>query len=196
MKDFYKDRRGFYFQHYWSTKHDNFLIPNGFIHYPTKEYDYFVTIINNLNNAKRCNIMDVCCGNGLLLKHLIEHCDHQIIPFGIDFISLSIEQAINVIHPDFRQNFFISNAIDFDFSKYTFDFILLDPYHFLDTDLKELLPRIIKQTNNSIIFYTYIDVLEQAKFDSIANFPVLKNMNTYDLEVFNYEKISIAILQC
>ena len=192
MDDFYKNRYNFYRYSYWDSQQNDLLKPNGFTQYPHKEYDYFVNVIDSLNNKVECRIMDICCGNGLLLRHLTECCHSQIIPFGIDFLELSIEQAVRTIHPNYSQNFFLSNAIDFDFTQSVFDFVLLDPYHFIDNDLVKLLQILIKRTTNSIIFYTYTDVLTYNDLRSVAEFSALKNVN--DLKMFNYNEVSIAVL--
>jgi SAM-dependent methyltransferase len=170
------------------------LTPNGFTVYPIKEYNYFVNLIDNLNNQNQCSVIDICCGNGLLLKHLIEHCYSQIIPFGIDFLEHSIKQAKVVLHQNFSDNFFVSNAVNFDFSNFFFDLVLIDPYHFKDEDLNTLVSILIKQTFNSILFYSYADVLIQNKSRSVADFSVLTRIN--NLQIFNYEEISIAVLHC
>ncbi|NVO08673.1 MAG: class I SAM-dependent methyltransferase [Bacteroidales bacterium] len=192
MENFYGNSYNFYSQSYWKNKYNNLLTPNGFTYYPNAEYNYLVRIIDDLNNQYKCNIMDVCCGNGLLLKHLMEHCRSQIIPFGIDFIKPSIKQAVKVVHPNYRNNFFLSNAIEFDFSTNVFDFILLDPYHFTNQDLTRLLQTLIKQVSNSVIFYTYADVLINNNFKSVVDFPVLARSS--NMNIFNYDEISIAVL--
>ena len=194
MNYFYKNRYDFYSQNYWKDEHNDLFKPNGFTVYPNKEYNYFVNLIDNLNTLNQCSVIDVCCGNGLLLKHLIEHCSSQIIPYGIDFLENSIQQAKTVIHPNFRNNFFVSNAINFKFSNYFFDFVLLDPYHFTDKDLNKLFQILIKQTSNSIVLYTYADVLMQNKLQSVTDFSALNGIN--NLQVYNYEEISIAVLDC
>jgi hypothetical protein len=96
-----------------------------------------------------------------------------------------------VIHPNFHQNLFVANAVSFDFSKYFFDFILLDPYHFTDSDLIRLLQNLIERISNSIILYTYADVLIENKLKSVADFPALKSIS--NLKIFNYHEISFAI---
>lgn len=193
MSNFYSKTYNFYLNTYWDKPNSDFLKANGFTTYPFKEYDYFVDIINK-NDLPKCDIIDICCGNGMLLRHLMENCHSQITPFGIDFLNPSIEQAKKEVLPDFRRNFFVSNAVDFDFSNHIFDIVLLDPYHFIDIDLVRILPIIMKQTRNSIIFYTYADVLRQTKLDSVANFPTLKSIT--NLEMFNYNEISIAVFYC
>jgi SAM-dependent methyltransferase len=194
MNDFYQDRHNFYQNSYWNIQRKNILIPNGFTVYPNKEYNYFVSIIDNLNKKAKCTIIDICCGNGLLLKHLIENCHSQIIPYGIDFLDKSINQAKTVLHQNFSNNFFVSNAINFDFSEHFFDFVLIDPYHFEDKDLKRLLQILIEQTSNCIVFYTYADILMQNKFKSVVCFPALIGIK--GLQTHNYKEISIAVLNC
>jgi SAM-dependent methyltransferase len=194
MNCFYKERYDFYSQSYWEKEHNDLLVPNGFTVYPNKEYNCFVSLIDNLNTQNQCSIIDICCGNGLLLKHLVEHCHSQIIPYGIDFLENSIQQAKTVIHPNLCNNFFASNAINFDFSNYFFDFVLLDPYHFTDKDLSRLLQILTNQTFNSILLYTYADVLIQNELQNVAEFSALRGIN--NLQTYNYEEISIAVLDC
>lgn len=127
MDVFYKQRYDYYNVNY---AQNDILSSNGFRIYPNDIYNYFVEIVNLLNKRQTSKIMDVCCGNGLLLKHLIDNCSFRVIPFGIDFVKSSIEQAIQVIHSNNKTNFFCLNAIHFDFLKISFRFYTNRPISF------------------------------------------------------------------
>jgi SAM-dependent methyltransferase len=187
---FYKSQYDFYKSKYWNTNHNDLNIPNGFDKYPLKEYNYFSDLLNDYISLSKCNILDICCGNGLLLNHLINHCSFDVIPFGIDFQENSIKQAKDEIHTNFKDNFFIKNANSFDFSERIFDIVLLDPYHFTDEDLQNLTTRILGSAKTLAVFYCYQDVLANKNYATVADFPTI---NSLTLKIYDYAEISIGI---
>lgn len=187
---FYKNHYDFYKSKYWSTIHSDINIPNGFKEYPLREYNYFSDLLNQNVVTKDCRIIDMCCGNGLLLKHLQKNCNFYVTPFGIDFQENSIEQAKKIIHPSHKDNFITQNATDFDFTKNQFDIIIIDPYHFTSIDLKILTKKIIENVELLTVFYSYSDVLLNLNYKTISDFP---SLNLLGLDTYNYEELSIGL---
>ncbi|MBN7813687.1 class I SAM-dependent methyltransferase [Algoriphagus sp. H41] len=135
-------------------------------------------------------ILDLGCGNGLLLKHLLDNSYLEIEPFGVDFLENSILQAKNLLHKEFQSNFICCNFIDYDFSHFPYDFVFLDPYHLQQNEV-EFITKVLKHTKTAVIFYTYYDVLENLKYNSVKEFPILK---PFMLDSFEHQEMSFAIL--
>jgi len=74
----------------WLENHRNFFSPemNGYSNVPIGPYLSTLPLIDG--NGK---IIDSGCGNGMLLKFLIEFSGHSLIPFGIDLNEKAIAQA-------------------------------------------------------------------------------------------------------
>ena len=82
---------------------------NGFDEYPELEYSMFIRAINNIP-VTSLRVIDIGCGNGLLLKHIIQNSGKQIMPYGIDFIEESIEETKCQTLPNYKDNFICKNA--------------------------------------------------------------------------------------
>jgi len=72
-------------------------------------------------------ILDLGCGNGALLRALVDNSPYALTPYGIDFLAESIDEACTLILPEFRNNFLASNVAHFDFSGQTFSYIITSP---------------------------------------------------------------------
>jgi SAM-dependent methyltransferase len=190
--EFYESNHSFYFKTYWNCKNDSLWVRNGFNTYPFKIYTYFESIINELNNNKVIKVIDLGCGNGLLLKHIVDSLNCEVIPYGVDFLIDSIKQAQKIIHPKFANNFVVANFIDYDYENAPFDFTLVDPYHIHENDLFNVVQKIANKTNIALIFYSYADVLNELNYSSITSFPVLEKLS---LQVFSYKEISIGVMR-
>ncbi|MEB3860496.1 MAG: class I SAM-dependent methyltransferase, partial [Desulfurococcales archaeon] len=106
-------------------------------------------------------VIDLGCGNGLLLRHLVSQAGKKLEPYGVDFIEESIEQAKTVILPEYAENFAVSNLVDYSLKPGSFDFILVDPYDIHRDDLEGFLEMVLGacRPGGRVIFYTYRDVL-------------------------------------
>lgn len=190
VKLYYQTRYDFYRSNYWFTDHDDIFLPNGFTKLPIEIYSHFLEIINSRVNTNHCKILDLCCGNGLLLKFLSEHSDFIITPFGVDFQEKSINQAQTIIHKEFRENFKCENATNYNFNNNSFDIILIDPYHFQSADLDKIIQNARANSFEFILFYCYADVLSNLNYNSILDFPTINKLN---LEMVNFSEVSFAI---
>ncbi|MBO3799975.1 MAG: class I SAM-dependent methyltransferase [Candidatus Brockarchaeota archaeon] len=83
------------------------------------------------------NVIDLGCGNGLMLRRLVTRSSYKLIPYGVDFIEESIKQAIEVILPMYAGNFAVTNIVVVDLGINFFDFIFFDP----STSFAKVLPK-------------------------------------------------------
>lgn len=146
---------------YWKGNdgHD-ILRPNGFDVYPDEIYDLFLSLVN-----RDGRVVDLGCGNGLMLRHLVTKSQYKLVPYGVDFIKESIKQAKEVVIPEYAENFKVGNIVDIDLSANFFDFIFFDPYDVHPDDLQPMIYKILTacKPGGEIIFYTYADVLKALK---------------------------------
>lgn len=89
-------------------------------------------------------VMDLGCGNGLMLKHLITRSRYSLIPFGVDFIEESIRQARRIVLPEYADNFIVGNIADIDLGSETYDFIFFDPYALHPDDLDQMIRKLLR----------------------------------------------------
>ena len=190
-KQHYIQEKNFYLRNYWRDGNNKTDIyrPNGFPRLPVDTYLAFCEQIDR--NGK---MLDLGCGNGLMLKYLIQTTQYKLIPFGIDFMKKSIEQAKKIIHPQYAQNFVFGNLINYDlyFKKTKFDFIFTFLSHLYPADRKILLKKIRKscRKGGKIIFYEYSDVIKALHYSWVGQFPELKN---WRLTRKDYPQVSVGI---
>ena len=117
---------------------------------------------------------------------------YKLIPFGVDFMEKSIKQAKEILHPQFKNNFTVSNVINYSFNKGPFDFIFVPLHHIHSSDRKEYLNKIKKncKKNGKIIFYEYADALNAEKQNWIGGYQELKN---WKLKRKDYFDVSIGV---
>lgn len=162
MRDkFYQARKKKLWDMYWKDNDgSNIFRPNGFDTYPEEIYDLFLSLVDH--DGK---VIDLGCGNGLMLRHLLMKSKHKLIPYGIDFIEESIRQAKELILPMYAENFKVGNIVNIDLGTNSFDFIFFDPYDVHSDDIQAMIDKLLKacKPGGKIIFYTYRDVLKILK---------------------------------
>ncbi len=166
--NWYDERRGALWRKYWrGNDGSNILRPNGFDEYPEEIYNLFLGLIDG--NGE---VIDLGCGNGLLLKHLICRSKYRLIPYGIDFIEESIQQARTIIHPDYSQNFWVANIKDCPLGREKYRFIIFDVYTVHPRDLPQTIEKVVRacKKNGKIIFYIYRDVLRILRIINLFKF--------------------------
>ncbi|RLG47969.1 MAG: hypothetical protein DRO06_02050 [Thermoproteota archaeon] len=154
---FYERRRERLRRMYWEGNDGSDLLrPNGFREYPEDVYDLFLSLID-----RDGDVIDLGCGNGLMLRHLVERSGFRLIPHGVDFIEESIRQAREVVLPEYAENFWVANVADVDLGEESYDFIFFDPYAVHPADLEEVVGRVLRacRPGGKVIFYVYRDVL-------------------------------------
>lgn len=105
------------------------------------------------------NILDLGCGNGLLLKILRAESPFALVPYGVDFVEQSIEEATTEILPGYKDNFVRENIETTDFFGRVFTYILFSPAYlhpertqnFLTTCLDRI------ESGGKLILYEYMD---------------------------------------
>lgn len=184
----YQKEQKFYSEAYWKDNDgNNPFRPNGFSMLPEKIYQAFAEQIN-----KDGEVLDLGCGNGLMLKYLMQSLDRKLIPYGADFIERSVRQAKELILPQYANNFSAINVVDYSFTDGPFDFIFTFLSHIYPDDRKEYLKKIKKycRKGGRVIFYEYADVLKNLKYDWVGDFPELKN---WPLIRKDYPGVSIGV---
>ena len=134
----------------------NIYVRGGFKEYPGEIYDLFTSLIH-----KSGRVIDLGCGNDLLLRHLVENSRYKLEPFGADFIEESIQQARKQILPAYSNNLTVSNIVDYKLDPESFDFILLNPTEIHRDNIDWFLDEVIRacRPGGKIIFYIYRDVM-------------------------------------
>ncbi len=186
----YKNNQSFYVNQYWSNNDgSNLYRPNGFQSLPESIYRAFVAEVDKDGTA-----LDLGCGNGLMLKYLMLTSGYKLIPYGVDFMELSIKQAKEIIHPQYKTNFITGNVINYSFDKGPFSFIFVPLHHICPDDRKEYLNKIKKscQKNGKIIFYEYTDALNAEGQEWIGAYPELKH---WKIQRKDYCGISVGVWQ-
>jgi len=132
--DYYLRNKEWFEKTFWSENHDCLLLPNGIFSDEQKDLEVQLKILLEL--IKRDGkIIDLGCGNGLLLKLLILNSKQKIIPYGIDFLEKSIKQAKEIVFPEFKDNFHVGNVVDYKLED-KFDYIITDPVYVSDEDVE------------------------------------------------------------
>ena len=163
--EFYEKRKRKIWEMYWKNSDGtDILRPSGFREYPAEIYDLFLSLVNH--DGK---VLDLGCGNGLLLRHLVTKSKYELIPYGVDFIEESIKQAREKVLPEFAENFVVANIVDYKLEEKSFDLIFFDPYDVHPDDLPEMVNRVIRacKPGRRVIFYTYRDVLRVLRLISL-----------------------------
>lgn len=189
MANFYEKKRHTLMKMYWEPNDGtDILLPNGFREYPKEIYDVFLKVI-----TKDGKILDLGCGNGLLLKHIMKNSGGHIVPYGVDFIEESINQAKTIVHPEHSENFECVNIVDFDFADAFYDYILFDPYDIHRSDLQNIVNKAVKALSKTglLIFYTYTDVLNSFEYDWVGEFFSLEIKNV--LKRIDHAEVSLAV---
>lgn len=148
-------------------------------------------------------VIDLGCGNGLLLRHIVTRSKYKVIPYGVDFIEESIYQARERILPEYYDNFIIGNIVNVDLGVDNYDFILIDPYDIHPDDLEEVINRVVKacRPGGKVIFYTYRDVLRILRIINLFRLRLVRWVGdllpqeiSSKLRRIDHKEVSIGIL--
>jgi len=131
MPHYYLERKKWFLENYWGKDHDNIFVPNGIL--SARDLVPKLRILKKLVQRDG-RVLDLGCGNGLLLKCLLAASRRKLVPYGVDFIEAAIRQAKDRILPRFRRNFSVGNVLRYRF-RTKFDYIITDPECAADRDI-------------------------------------------------------------
>ena len=186
--EFYKQKREKLWKMYWTNNDGrDIYLPNGFREYPHEIYNLFCKQID-----RDGKVLDLGCGNGLMLKHLIIHTKRKLIPYGVDFLKESINQAREIILPEYAENFVVDNIVEYDYDNTPYDFIFFDPYDIHPEDTPKVLEDILRALSpkGKLICYTYRDVLNSYGYGWVGEFPHLEEL---ELRRIDHPEVSLGI---
>lgn len=116
------------------------------------------------------HVLDLGCGNGLLLRFLRLHTSPGITPYGVDWLAESIRTVKEAVLPEFASNFQVANIAAVRFARGSFDSVLLDPSYLHYADVRRLVDSARRWTRpgGCVIAHTYRDTLEAEALDSVT----------------------------
>ncbi len=169
---------------------DNQARLNGFNSYPREVYDNFLEYIDKNGKA-----LDLGCGTGLLLKHIVQNSPYKIQPFGVDFLS----EAVNVAQKNFpeQENHFYCIGIHLFHTTIPFDFIIFEPSLLIEEDRVPITERLFLclSDRGKIIIYSYHDSMNALKIFHLSEYFDEKSYNFIKYNSYKEIGLSIAILQ-
>jgi len=188
-EEFYREKKRKLWEVYWRDNDGTDIYrPNGFAEYPDEIYDLFLSLIDHGGK-----VLDLGCGNGLMLRHLVQNSEFEPEPHGVDFIEESIRQAREVVLPQFADNFSVANIVDVELEPSSFDFIFFDPYDVHPADIPSVVERILGacKVGGKVIFYTYRDVLEALGMEWVGDF--LPDELSRELKRIDHPEVSVGV---
>ena len=177
----------------WLVERKNYfsMDMNGYDKPPS--YSYMPTLHHINRNGK---IMDLGCGNGMLLKFLIKFSGKQLEPFGIDHNEECIYQAVSEVLPEYAQNFRICDIINYYFLENSFDIIIANPFHtYTKYSIAEFTKQCIESLNYSgrLIYRIHDDVLENINIETIEDIEDFSRfIKNSEMKAYHYQGITIC----
>jgi SAM-dependent methyltransferase len=154
---------------------ENIIKQNGFNNSSFEEWEKYRKFISNAINSN-CEVLDIGCGNGFLLKCLERWSNHKIIPFGIDINIMALNKAKNIFNK-FKSNFFLLDIKDsvnhFIKRKMSFNVILWNVwsnYYFDKKDEIDELHGLLKllKPNGYVVLIFYEDLNQTENLKKIS----------------------------
>jgi len=189
--EFYARREVQYRQKYFGKREQHTIHwTNGFASSPTSVYAAFLTFIHH-DGA----VLDLGCGNGMLLRYLTDNLPHKMQPFGVDFLDEAIEQARTTVFPEERDNFTVGSICRFPIEHYRFDFILLDPHHLAPTDRSQIVARLRRRIRpgGRLVVYSYHDAMDAEGSRCLSDYRGMEGFELLGERVIP-DQVSIAYL--
>ncbi len=103
-----------------------------------KIYDLFLSLID-----RGGRVLDLGCGNGLVLRHLVENSEFELEPYGLTSSRSTLRQAREVVLPQFADNLSVANVANVNLEPSSFDFMFFDPYDIHPDDILTVVERIL-----------------------------------------------------
>ncbi len=123
-------------------------------------------------------VMDLGCGNGMLLKFLMKFSGHDLIPYGVDKEFTPIRQVKFAILPEYKDNFSVNTVDRYKF-KEKFDLIISNPFY--SKDMKKFTSDCLEALNpgGKLIYRIHDDVLRNNDINSLDD---VSELNDYNLK--------------
>lgn len=136
---------------------------NGHPNVPENSYPTTLPLID-----RGGKIIDLGCGNGMLLKFLLQFSGHHLMPYGIDLNKEAIQQAKTDVLPEYADNFAAGNIKDYGFREGPFDIIISSPFYSLGNpkDFTKKCMNALKP-KGKLIYFFYYDVFRRLGITSL-----------------------------
>ena len=106
----------------WMAQFGDLYRQNGYSTWPLDIYSGFLPFVRRSGR-----ILELGCGNGMLLRYLMDRSGQALVPFGVDLDPLAIETANTIILPKFSRNFSLADVRIYEHGEPTFDIIVTNP---------------------------------------------------------------------
>jgi SAM-dependent methyltransferase len=112
-------------------------------------------------------VLDLGCGNGMLLRFLRRNCPCDLTPHGVDFLPESIREARQQVLPDFAGNLRVGNVTDVDLPPASFTFVITSVDYVATGERRAYVTRCYEAVapGGRLILYDYVGSEE---FDGFA----------------------------
>jgi SAM-dependent methyltransferase len=187
-RTFYESAYAWYADAYWNSNDGTDLCrPNGFPRLPRPVYDLFASQV-----VQGGKVLDLGCGNGLMLKYLVDVSPNRVVPYGVDWLERSIAQARHVVLPEFEGHFFVANLVDYDFADAPYRCIFVAPDDVHPDDREQFFRTAVDALSDDgrIVFYCYRDVLDNQAVSWPGD---LHGLTTLPLEQIDSDPVVLGV---
>lgn len=166
MDESYLQRARRFRRLYWDgVRGDSTPVQNGFDEYPSEVYDLFCDYVDG------GRILDLGCGTGLLLRHLVERASRWAIPYGVDFLEEAVEAARRNFPRRYASNFVCCDIMSF-LPKMSFQYVLLEPSLLFEKDRWLAVERMLSclDEGGALVLYAYHDSMVAYSIRTIEDY--------------------------
>lgn len=157
----------------WLKNNAQYFSPemNGYSGPPIGQYLSTLPLIDR--NGK---IIDLGCGNGMLLKFLIEFSSKSLECYGVDINEKAIKEA-KILLPIFQSNFIVDDVRKVELGKKPYDIIITNPFY-AHPNLADYVYKCINGLTDAgkLIFRVHDDVLKKNNIKSILEIELFRKL--------------------
>jgi|GEM_PF-1488335 len=123
------------------------------------------------------DIMDLGCGNGMLLRFLMEFSGQKLIPHGVDINIHALMQAKEKILKKYSNNFSFGRIENYDLKNQAFDILIANPFYVPDEKKKQFVEDCFESINidGRLILFVPVNTLKSRNMGSLEKLEVMKN---------------------